>query len=279
MSHRIIRGVVMVDMTALLSEVPVHKLQRIVTNRFEQGNPLADGMFSTGMMNKFVTVPDIHRVRRTGDDAGVSCDTKSDRHAPEVRRAKQSRGAPKSIRNNAHNTIAKSSIFEKVSLLLEYGVIEDFSKYKNDFYSAITTDMYKAFSKRHIALKRDLYEFVYATEHVVSKNRDCMTFFTELVETNLLVCTSNTSFVSFVVRPLGRTIVVPYDASVATPPFDTHKSAIESLVAGGMREERSFGMMKLSELSEYAQTYGISLGGRKKKQDIVDHLTALLAEV
>lgn len=271
----------MVNMTALLSDVPAHKLQRIVANRFEQGNPLADGMFTTGMMNTFITVSDMHRVRRivAGDDAGVSCDTKSNRHAPENRRAKQSRGTPKSIRNNAHDTVATSSIFEKVSLLLEYGVIEDFSKYKNDFYSAITTDMYRAFSKRHVALKRDLYEFVYATEHVVSKNRECMTFFAELVETNLLVCTSKTSFVSFVVRPSGRTIVVPYDASVATPPFDTHTSAIASLVVGGMREERSFGTMKLSELGEYAQTYRISLSGLKKKQDIVDHFTTLLAEV
>lgn len=268
----------MVDMTALLSDVPAHKLQRIVANRYEQGNPLADDMFSTGATNTFITVPDMHRVRRdiADGDTGVSCDTKSTRHAPENRRTKQSRGASKSVRTNTRDTIATSSIFEKVALLLEYGVIEDFSKYKNDFYSAITADMYKAFSKRHIALKRDLYEFVYATEHAVSKNRECMTFFAELVETNLLVCTSNTSFVSFVVRPNGRTIVVPHDASVATPPFDTHKSAVASLVAGGMREERSFGTMKLSDLYEYANTYGVSLGGRKKKQDIVDHLTALL---
>ena len=270
-------------MTTLLSEVPAHRLQRIMVNRFEQGNSLVDDMFSTGVTNTFVTVPDIHRVRKdipSGGNAVVPSDTKPSRHVSENIRAKQSRGDHKSGRGTTTpNTVATSSIFEKVVLLMEYGVIEDFSKYKNDFFSAITGDMYKTFSKRHIALKRDLYGMVYATEHTVPKNRECMTFFAELMETNLLVCTSNASFVSFVVRPNGRTTVVPYDAAVASPPFDTYNSAVTSLVAGGLREERSFGTMKLSELSEYANTYGISLGGRKKKQDIVDHLTALLAEV
>jgi hypothetical protein len=273
----------MVDMFKLLAQVPEHKLQSVLANGYQQGVPVVKDALTFGEENGYVAIPDTRRVvlakeRDVVSTAKGGSEGRSTREASERGRE---RSKNHDNRRQHHQgggggcAGAPATVFEKVAHLLEYGVIGDMVRYKNDFYSAITADMYKAFSKRHHVLKRDMYGFVYETTSAPPTNRECLQFFAEIVETNLVVCTGGSRFVTAVDRPGGRTIVVPRDSGHLSPPYDTYDLAIAALVAEGMRETRAFAAMKLTELREYAQTYGISLGDRKKKQDIVDHLTSI----
>lgn len=274
----------MVDMFNLLAQVPEHKLQSVMANGYQQGVPAVEDALTFGEGNGYVAIPETRRVVLAKERDVVSTafsggERRSTREASQ--RDRERFKNPDNRRQYPQGgggggfVGALSTIFEKVAHLLEYGVIGDMVRYKNDFYSAITADMYKAFSKRHHALKRDMYGFVYETTSAPPANRECLQFFAEIVETNLVVCTGGSRFVTAVVRPGGRTIVVPLDSGSLSPPYDTYDLAIAALVAEGMRETRAFAAMKLTELREYAQTYGLSLGERKKKQDIVDYLTSI----
>lgn len=267
-------------MFKLMSQVPEHKLLKVHTNDYQQGIPVVDDALTFGEGNRYVAIPDTRRVVATkesdipaigGGDAGNGRRSTHEAGGRNRQRAKNI----DSMGEYGGGGGAPATVFEKVAYLLEYGVIGDMVRYKNDFYSTITTEMYKAFSKRHHALKRDMFGFVYDTTSAPPANRECLRFFAEIVETNLAVCTGTSRFVTAVVRPGGKTIVVPRDSGHLSPPYDTYDLAVAALVAEGMRETRAFAAMKLTELREYTHTYGICLGGLKKKQDIVDHLSTI----
>lgn len=264
----------MVDMLKLLAKVPEHRLQSVLANEYQQGAPSVENTLVFGHGNRYVAIPDMHRAAREGEAISGKSDrgTRDRSVKPEP---SCNNNTSKQMRQYPADGGAPIAVFEKVASLLEYGVIGDMVRYKNDFYSAITTDMYKAFSKRHHALKRDMYGFVYDTTSCAPTNRECLQFFAEIVEANLVVCTEGSQFVTAVVRPGGRTIVVARDPGHLSPPYDTYDQALAAVVAEGMRETRAFATMKLAELREYARTYGISLGDRKKKQDIADFLSSI----
>lgn len=227
------------NVIGLLSKINDQKIQKIVTNNFEQGNAYTKRDKLSSVTNKYIDIPDM-------------------KSAPPVVAA----------------SMQCVSIFEKIAMLMENGVILDKPSYKSQFYNIIEDDVYRSVSKRHVALKRDMFEFVFEEAYKLPSNKDVIRLFQRIIDMNVVVvCADNKWFVSFMLDDPGngKTVVVTEKRSVGTF-YDTYAAAIQPLIDKHLRERVDFGSLKMTELQAYARTYGIDIVGCKKKTELVERL-------
>lgn len=230
------------DIVQIVSNIKDHKIQKLLTNSFEQGNPYVQHSSLMSVTNKFIEIPD------------TKC-------------------APSSAASSDAAFQSAPSIFDKVAMMMENGVILDKLTYKNAFYNQITNDIYRSVSKRHVALKKDLFEFVFDDTYKLPANKDVVRLLQRVINMNVVICASDRWFGTYMNEgaEAGLTVVVREASSFATP-YDSFSAAKEALVREGLREKRDFASMKVSELQAYAQEYHIDVSGLRKKQDIIEKL-------
>ena len=230
------------NIVQIVSNIKDHKIQKLLTNSFEQGNQYVQHSSLMSVTNKFIEIPD------------TKC-------------------APSSAASPGAAFQSAPSIFDKVAMMMENGVILDKLTYKNAFYNQITNDIYRSVSKRHVALKKDLFEFVFDDTYKLPANKDVVRLFQRVINMNVVICVSDQWFGTYMNdgAETGLTVVVREPSSFATP-YDSFSAAKEVLVREGLREKRDFVSMKVSELQAYVQEYHIDVSGLRKKQDIIEKL-------
>lgn len=231
------------------SQVFNHKFQRLTPNKYEQGN---DYVVSKNKCNnnRFINVPR----NAIGRDAS--------RNVPQ-------RG---SISDGSRNKfLNQTTLFEKISFVHERGRILDFAEYKNIFHNSISDDVYRSVSKRHQCLKRDFYAFIHETEFVVPTNKEILRLFSNVLNTNLMVCLNQKMYLNYSNPKWDNTIVVSIDDSAL---YKSELEATMKLTEKGLCEHVEYKDMKITELKAYAEKLGIDIKNKKKAE-----LLELIADI
>ena len=218
------------------NKVSVHKFQKIIPNNYEQG------------------------------------------HEYKVLKENQSRNSfikvPKNITMKKNNTLqlqSLNSVFEKIALIYENGVVLDFDKYKNLFYNSLSNDVFKSISKRHQLLKKEMYTFVFDREIQLPSNKEIFKLLSNVLSINLVFCINDKEYLFYKTENVNKTILICMkNISIEEKKYDLFENCIYDLNYKGLKEYRNYKELKLPELKEYAQFYNIDIKSIKKKADIIE---------
>lgn len=217
------------------NKISIHKFQKIIPNNYEQGHEYS--ISKTVSKNAFIRVP-------------------------------------KSVILKKNNTLqlkSLNSIFEKITFIYESGVVLDFEKYKNLFYSSLSDDVFKSISKRHQLLKKDLYTFVYDREILFPSNKDIFKLLSNVLNINLVLCINDKEYLSYRIEKSNKTILICLkNINIEEKKYDLFENCIYDLNYKGLKEYRNYKDLKLPELKEYALFHNIDIKLFKKKAEIIE---------
>ena len=248
----------------LSSQVFDHKFQRLTPNKYEQGNEYV--VSKNKCNNRFINIPRYNASRSESRNGPVN----GSRNVPVGNGSRnvplQSNGS-----RNVNKFLIQKTLFEKISFVHERGRILDFSEYKNIFHNSLSDDVYRSVSKRHQCLKRDFYAFIHETEFVLPKNKEVLRLFSNVLNTNLMVCLNKKMYVNYSNPKWDNTIVASVDDSVL---YKCELEATMELAEKGMCEHTEYKDMKITELKVYAEKLGVDIKSKKKAE-----LLELIADI
>ncbi len=147
---------------------------------------------------------------------------------------------PKFSKTTSKEEVYKT-VFEKLVFIYENGNMLDVREYKQKFFNSISDEMYKSVTKRHNILKKDMFEFVNASEFVLPKNNDILVLLSNILRNNIIVLKDN-DFHRISDETFDKTIVVSVKT---TRVFDTLNEALMKVIDEGYFEYIDLDAMKM----------------------------------
>lgn len=148
------------------------------------------------------------------------------------------------------------SLFDSFVFIIENHIPLDMKTYIENFKHNLSDVVLKEISKRHRVLKTSIFDFVDTRVFALPENKDVLTFFSRLIESNIVVC--HEQYFRQVIHPScdsGPSYLV---SSTQIKKFDSHCKAVNYAISTlNCLEACDYKSMKISDLKEYLKKYNI----------------------